>query len=153
MHNREAVLVLEKNKGRYADVGNGILLDCLLPIKLHQSYRPLPHCIQELNPVSQEIWSGPAGQLQESIPLIQFFFNVFVYQKKDEVLPLYRPQAFSGTFSDHLCVKLTPPPGSPPKGCLLAYSLSHTHSRTRTYTYDTMIQTMASGASHAIAGN
>ncbi len=37
----------------WKDVGNGILLDCLLPFKRHQSYRPLPRYIQEINP---EIW-------------------------------------------------------------------------------------------------
>ncbi len=44
----------------WKDVGNGILLDCLLPFKLRQSYRPLPRFIREFNPASQKIWSGPA---------------------------------------------------------------------------------------------
>ncbi len=43
----------------WKDVRNGILLDRPLTFKLHQSYRPLPRCIREFNPVVQEIWSGP----------------------------------------------------------------------------------------------
>ncbi len=43
-------------------VGNRILLDCPLPFKLHQSYRPLPNFILEFNLV----WSG---NLRECRPL------------------------------------------------------------------------------------
>ncbi len=37
----------------WKDVGNGILLDRPLPFKLHQSYRPLPRYIQEINPAAK----------------------------------------------------------------------------------------------------
>ncbi len=51
----------------WKDVGNGILLDCPLPFKLQQSYRPLQCFIQELNPAVQEIW---LGQPWECRPLV-----------------------------------------------------------------------------------
>ncbi len=37
----------------WKDVGNGILLDRPLLFKLHQSYRPLPLCIREINPATK----------------------------------------------------------------------------------------------------
>ncbi len=37
----------------WKDVGNGILLDRLLLFKLHESYRPLPSCIREINPAAK----------------------------------------------------------------------------------------------------
>ncbi len=42
----------------WKDIGKGILLDRPLPFKLHQSYRPLPRCIREFNPVAQEKWDS-----------------------------------------------------------------------------------------------
>ncbi len=48
-------------------LGNGILLDH--PFKLQQSYRLLPHFIQEFNPAAQEIWLGPAGMQTSSLDL------------------------------------------------------------------------------------
>ncbi len=51
----------------WKDVGNGILLDCPLPFKLQQSYRPLQCFIQEFNPAAQEIW---LGQPWECRPLV-----------------------------------------------------------------------------------
>ncbi len=48
MHN-----VLDKNKAQICcserTSGNGIMLDRPLPFKLHQTYRPLPRCIREMN--------------------------------------------------------------------------------------------------------
>ncbi len=46
----------------WKDLGNGIMLDRLLQFKLHQSYRPLPRFIREINPTAQEIWSGQPWQ-------------------------------------------------------------------------------------------
>ncbi len=37
----------------WKEVGNGILLDRPHPFKLHQSYRPLPRYIQEINPAAK----------------------------------------------------------------------------------------------------
>ncbi len=50
----QAVPELGKNKAQICcserTYGTGIMLDRPLPFKLHQSYRPLPRYIQEINP-------------------------------------------------------------------------------------------------------
>ncbi len=53
----QAVPALYKNKAQICcserTYGNGIMLDRPLPFKLHQSYRPLPCCIREINPAAK----------------------------------------------------------------------------------------------------
>ncbi len=50
----QTVPELDKNKAQICcserTYGTGIMLDRPLPFKLHQSYRPLPRYIQEINP-------------------------------------------------------------------------------------------------------
>ncbi len=52
----QAVPELDKNKADmlfWKDVRNGIMLDRHFSFKLHQSYRPLPRYIQEINPAAK----------------------------------------------------------------------------------------------------